>query len=123
MTPLAIALLVVCRTLFIESHTDGRERRNCPFHAVRNVYVARQLSVCEDTQVLTSDAVGNIDIWDQIMAVNSRGVFLCYKYAAEVMIKQGKGGRIVGASSVAGKQGMAVWATVSLPSLSQYLQV
>lgn len=79
--------------------------------------------MCEDTQVLTSDAVGNIDIWDQIMAVNSRGVFLCYKYAAEVMIKQGKGGRIVGASSVAGKQGMAVWATVSLPSLSQYLQV
>jgi NAD(P)-dependent dehydrogenase (short-subunit alcohol dehydrogenase family) len=38
------------------------------------------------------------------MTVNARGVFLCYKFAAEVMIKQGQGGRIVGASSIAGKQ-------------------
>jgi NAD(P)-dependent dehydrogenase (short-subunit alcohol dehydrogenase family) len=39
------------------------------------------------------------------MAVNARGPFLCYKYAAEQMIKQGRGGRIIGASSVAGKMG------------------
>jgi NAD(P)-dependent dehydrogenase (short-subunit alcohol dehydrogenase family) len=39
------------------------------------------------------------------MAVNGRGTFLCYKYAAEQMIKQGRGGRIVGASSNSGKQG------------------
>jgi NAD(P)-dependent dehydrogenase (short-subunit alcohol dehydrogenase family) len=32
------------------------------------------------------------------MAVNGRGVFLCYKHAAEQMIQQGKGGRIIGAS-------------------------
>ena len=43
--------------------------------------------------------------WDNIFAVNARGVFLCYKYAVEQMIKQGKGGRIIGASSVVGKQG------------------
>jgi NAD(P)-dependent dehydrogenase (short-subunit alcohol dehydrogenase family) len=36
------------------------------------------------------------DEYDRIMAINSRGVFLCYKYAAEQMIKQGKGGRIIG---------------------------
>ncbi|KAJ6482540.1 NAD(P)-binding protein [Mycena sanguinolenta] len=43
--------------------------------------------------------------WDRIMNVNARGVFLCYKYAGMQMIKQGQGGRIIGASSVAGKQG------------------
>ncbi|KAF9445075.1 NAD(P)-binding protein [Macrolepiota fuliginosa MF-IS2] len=44
------------------------------------------------------------DIWDRIMAVNARGVFLCYKYAAKAMIAQGRGGRIIAASSVLGKQ-------------------
>jgi len=32
---------------------------------------------------------------------------MCYKYAALQMIEQGKGGRIIGASSVAGKQGLS----------------
>lgn len=57
------------------------------------------------------------------MAVNVRGIMLCYKYAATQMVKQGRGGRIIGrisqlallaishvsytgASSVAGKKGM-----------------
>ncbi|KDQ53962.1 hypothetical protein JAAARDRAFT_161320 [Jaapia argillacea MUCL 33604] len=44
--------------------------------------------------------------WDKMMAVNVRGTFLCYKYAAEQMIKQGRGGRILGACSIAGKKGM-----------------
>ncbi|KAF8176334.1 hypothetical protein K438DRAFT_1908696 [Mycena galopus ATCC 62051] len=43
--------------------------------------------------------------WDHVMAVNGRGPFFCYKYAGIQMIKQGRGGRIIGASSVAGKQG------------------
>ncbi|KAJ6606868.1 hypothetical protein B0H10DRAFT_2074116 [Mycena sp. CBHHK59/15] len=43
--------------------------------------------------------------WDHIMSVNARGSFLCYKYAGIQMIKQGRGGRIIGASSVAGKKG------------------
>ncbi|KAH7907441.1 hypothetical protein BJ138DRAFT_1160122 [Hygrophoropsis aurantiaca] len=38
-------------------------------------------------------------------AVSVRGTFLCYKYAAEQMVAQGRGGRLIGASSVAGKQG------------------
>jgi len=44
--------------------------------------------------------------WDRIMAVNSRGTFLCYKYAAMQMVRQGRGGRIIGACSVAGKMGV-----------------
>jgi len=43
--------------------------------------------------------------WDRIMSINLRGVMLCYKYAAIQMIKQGRGGRIIGASSQAGKKG------------------
>ncbi|KAJ7234748.1 acetoin reductase family protein [Mycena haematopus] len=43
--------------------------------------------------------------WDRTMNINARGVFLCYKYAGMQMIKQGNGGRIIGASSVAGKKG------------------
>ena len=39
------------------------------------------------------------------MAVNARGTFLCYKHAAIQMVVQGRGGRIIGASSVGGKAG------------------
>ena len=40
--------------------------------------------------------------WDQIFGVNMRGVFLCYKEAAKVMIEQGTGGKIIGACSIVG---------------------
>lgn len=39
--------------------------------------------------------------FDQIMAVNARGVFLCYQAAARQMISQGSGGKIIGAASIA----------------------
>ncbi|KAK7460440.1 hypothetical protein VKT23_009162 [Stygiomarasmius scandens] len=43
------------------------------------------------------------DDWDRVQNINSRGVFLCYKYAAKQMISQGRGGRIIGASSSSAK--------------------
>ena len=43
--------------------------------------------------------------WDTTLAVNGRGTFLCYKYAAQEMMSRGTKGRIIGASSVAGKRG------------------
>ncbi|KAK0439421.1 acetoin reductase family protein [Armillaria borealis] len=51
--------------------------------------------------------------WNRIFTVNGLGTFLCYKYAAKQMIKQGHGGRIVGASSIAGKQGYSDLAAYS----------
>ncbi|KAJ7779151.1 hypothetical protein B0H16DRAFT_1711503 [Mycena metata] len=51
--------------------------------------------------------------WDRVMNVNGKGVFLCYKYAGIQMVKQGRGGRILGASSVAGKQGVGTQAAYS----------
>ncbi|KAJ7607204.1 NAD-binding protein [Roridomyces roridus] len=46
-----------------------------------------------------------LEEWDRIMNINARGTFLSYKYAGLQMVKQGRGGRIIGASSLAGKQG------------------
>jgi len=47
----------------------------------------------------------SVEAWERVFAVNVRGTMLCYKYAAAQMIKQGRGGRIIGASSVMGKKG------------------
>lgn len=49
-----------------------------------------------------------VEDFDRLVNVNQRGTFLCYKYAAVQMIKQGRGGRILGACSVAGKKGRAL---------------
>ncbi|KAJ7097578.1 hypothetical protein C8R44DRAFT_889117 [Mycena epipterygia] len=53
------------------------------------------------------------DDWDRVMSINARGTFLCYKYAGLQMISQGRGGRIIGASSVGGKRGGAVLSAYS----------
>ncbi|KAJ7621467.1 NAD(P)-binding protein [Roridomyces roridus] len=60
--------------------------------------------VIADVFMLTSRLV-TVEEWDRIMNVNARGTFLSYKYAGLQMVKQGRGGRIIGASSLAGKQG------------------
>ncbi|KAH7908719.1 hypothetical protein BJ138DRAFT_1115591 [Hygrophoropsis aurantiaca] len=49
----------------------------------------------------------SVEQWDATFAVNGRGVFLCYKYAALQMVAQGRGGRIIGASSTWGKRAAA----------------
>lgn len=38
---------------------------------------------------------------DKVLAVNVRSVHLCYKYAAKQMIKQGTGGKLIAAASMA----------------------
>ena len=48
-----------------------------------------------------------VEEFQRVFSVNVLGTFLCYKYAAQHMIEQGRGGRIIGASSVAGKAGQA----------------
>ncbi|CAE7210411.1 unnamed protein product [Rhizoctonia solani] len=42
------------------------------------------------------------EIFDRIMNINCKGILYCYRAAAVQMIKQGKGGRIIGASSIWG---------------------
>jgi meso-butanediol dehydrogenase/(S,S)-butanediol dehydrogenase/diacetyl reductase len=45
---------------------------------------------------------------ERVMAVNVRGVFLCYTAAARQMIAQGDGGKIIGAASIAAHKGFAM---------------
>lgn len=49
----------------------------------------------------------NLEDYRRVWSVNVEGAILCYKYAAIQMIKQGNGGRIIGACSMAGKKGFA----------------
>ncbi|MEZ5283964.1 MAG: glucose 1-dehydrogenase [Vicinamibacterales bacterium] len=42
------------------------------------------------------------EIWDEVIAINLTGVFLCMKYEIRQMLAQGEGGAIVNMSSVAG---------------------
>ncbi|CAF1221572.1 unnamed protein product [Adineta steineri] len=49
-----------------------------------------------------------VEDWDKVFAVNTRGIFLCYKEAAKIMIKQGRGGKIIGACSSVAHQACAM---------------
>ncbi|WWC70203.1 uncharacterized protein I206_104153 [Kwoniella pini CBS 10737] len=44
----------------------------------------------------------SVNTLDKVYQVNVRGVFLCYQAAAKQMIKQGEGGRLIGACSMSG---------------------
>jgi NAD(P)-dependent dehydrogenase (short-subunit alcohol dehydrogenase family) len=48
-----------------------------------------------------------VEGWERVMRINTTSAFLCYKYAAIQMVNQGRGGRIIGASSMVGKRGKA----------------
>jgi meso-butanediol dehydrogenase/(S,S)-butanediol dehydrogenase/diacetyl reductase len=43
--------------------------------------------------------------WQRTIEVNLRGVFNCYRAAARQMVAQGRGGRLIGAASVASHRG------------------
>jgi len=58
-----------------------------------------------------------LETFERVWAVNVQGVMLCYKYAAEQMVKQGRGGRIIGASSSAGKRGTPI---ISIYSMTKF---
>jgi NAD(P)-dependent dehydrogenase (short-subunit alcohol dehydrogenase family) len=47
------------------------------------------------------------DDWDQTIAINLKGVWLCLKYEIRQMLKQGGGGAIVNMASIAGLAGSA----------------
>ncbi|KAJ7217020.1 hypothetical protein GGX14DRAFT_601734 [Mycena pura] len=66
------------------------------------------LSRCTSIRwTLTPAYLVDIAEWERLWDVNIRGVIFCYKHAARQMVKQGDGGRIIGASSAAGLRGFA----------------
>ncbi|EUC54154.1 3-ketoacyl-(acyl-carrier) reductase [Rhizoctonia solani AG-3 Rhs1AP] len=50
------------------------------------------------------------ELFDRMISVSLKGTLYCYRAAAVQMIKQGRGGRIIGASSIVGIQGVATCA-------------
>lgn len=65
--------------------------------------VVANAGIFEAESILTTP----VETWQRVMDVNAKSAFLCIKHAANMMVKQGKGGRIIVASSLAGKQGAA----------------
>ncbi|KAF8519849.1 NAD(P)-binding protein, partial [Gautieria morchelliformis] len=55
----------------------------------------------------------SLETWERYLSINLTGVFLCYRAAAQQMLKQGHGGRIIGASSCYGKRGEGRYAAYS----------
>jgi L-rhamnose 1-dehydrogenase len=48
------------------------------------------------------------DLWDRVHDVNLKGVFLCSQAAANVLVEQGRGGRIISISSISALVGGAL---------------
>lgn len=60
-------------------------------------------------------AVVDLDeaVFDRVLAVNTKGTFLCCRAVARHMLKRGEGGKIINMASSAGKQGRARFAAYS----------
>ena len=53
------------------------------------------------------------DVWQHFLAINTTAVFLCTKFAGQVMVQQKPGGRIINTASDAAKRGSAMGAAYS----------
>jgi NAD(P)-dependent dehydrogenase (short-subunit alcohol dehydrogenase family) len=92
--------------------TDGGKRRHCSCAEPTGQY-SYSLFVVQVSYPVT---IASLEDWNRVQGVNGAGVFLCYKYAAKQMIAQGRGGRIIGASSVVGKVGtLRSWYPLNSP--------
>ncbi|KAG8763180.1 hypothetical protein FRC12_008661 [Ceratobasidium sp. 428] len=58
-------------------------------------------AVCSVNSIMDT----TVSEWNLMMSVNALGVLFCYRSAARQMIKQGRGGRLIGASSVCAHKG------------------
>jgi meso-butanediol dehydrogenase/(S,S)-butanediol dehydrogenase/diacetyl reductase len=79
---------------------DGLVRRHVEVHGGLDVMVANA-GVAVTAPLLDT----TVEQWETTMRVNVAGVFHCYRAAARQMIAQGRGGRLIGAASVAAHRG------------------
>ncbi|KAJ8593425.1 NAD(P)-binding protein, partial [Rhizopogon salebrosus TDB-379] len=99
-------VLVIFADVAIEEKVKGLVESVVKEFGKLNVFVANAGIIKAKTLLETTS-----DDFTSVLSVNVTGVFYCYKYAAQQMIAQGDGGRIIGASSLAGKRGNAYCAS------------
>jgi 2-deoxy-D-gluconate 3-dehydrogenase len=51
----------------------------------------------------------SVEEWDSVLAVNLNAAFILAKYAAESMVRRGRGGKIINVSSIAGNAGSPIF--------------
>jgi NAD(P)-dependent dehydrogenase (short-subunit alcohol dehydrogenase family) len=100
-TAASIGHLAVGASVDIRDETSVRAlfeavERGAPLDVLVNVAGVGSTAATPDTTV---------EVWDEVMAVNSRGTFLCCKHALRAMLPR-QGGSIVNIASVAGLVGL-----------------
>lgn len=99
-----------CRSAAVQVDVSDEESVAALMHTANEIMGGFDI-LCNNAGIITRKTVEEMDVakdWDRVMAVNSRGVFLCVK-AAIPYLKERGGGRIISTASVAGKLGG--WAT------------
>ncbi|KAG8630278.1 hypothetical protein KVT40_001897 [Elsinoe batatas] len=82
----------VTKVAEVEDLVQRAGKAHGPLHLlIANAGIIRANALLDVTQ----------DDWNQLFDVNARGIFNSYTIAARTMIKQGRGGKIVGAASIA----------------------
>ncbi len=121
------ARVIVCGTNEDRLTSTVQSIKDAGGEAVRYAMDVRKAADCERSVALAVETYGRLDAafnsagilgppftpilelkeseWDDVIEVNLKGVWLCLKYQVAQMIRQGGGGSIVNASSVAGLVG------------------
>ncbi|KAG2138200.1 acetoin reductase family protein, partial [Suillus cothurnatus] len=100
-------VLAVFGNVSVEEDVKGLIESTVKEFGSLNVFVANA-GICKSKSLLVETTS---DDFESVFSVNVKGTFYSYKYAAQQMIAQGEGGRIIGASSIAGKKGSAYCAS------------
>lgn len=94
-----------CRASFSNDNVVNEDEVKKMFELVQKEF--GQIDILVNNAGITRDAMltdMSVEQWDQVMDVNLRGVFLCSKYAAKMML-QNNFGKIVNISSASGLMG------------------
>jgi 2-dehydro-3-deoxy-D-gluconate 5-dehydrogenase len=98
--PAAALVLDVSHRAALQPALDEVERRLGPINIlVNNAAFAVLKGLLDHTE----------EDWDSVLATDLTGCFLLSKYAAQSMIRQGRGGKIINVASIAGFKGTGVF--------------
>ncbi|KAG2347769.1 NAD(P)-binding protein [Suillus weaverae] len=95
------------RCIVLECDVSQEEEVQHMVQATEEEFNGLDVMVANAGQIIVKPVVDStLADFDGIFNTNVRGTFLCLRAAAKAMIKRGRGGRIISASSVSGKKGI-----------------